>query len=187
MESRAARVFIAIGVGFLSFFLGALIVPEVPLPAFVAEGGAGGIILDTVVRQLWVWAVMPVLVLGVARLLELRPWGVPVGAAAAGTFFHLSLELLAIGTELLVTYPFRTVTLVITTAGGVILSRQAVLFARRAAERRQQHADAVALSRRSEYDAFAAEAARLASLQEQREQPAEAESPAQKYPGENVG
>ncbi len=187
MESRAARAFIAIGVGFLSFFLGALIVPEVPLPAFVAKGGAGGIIFDTVVRQLWVWAVMPALVWGVARLLELRPWGIPVGAAAAGTFFHLSLELLAVGTELLVSYPFRTATLGITTAGGVLLARQAVLSARRAADRRQQAADAFAEARRSEYDAFAAEAARLASLQAQREQVAEVESPAQKYPGENVG
>ena len=163
-----ARVLIAIGLGFLSFFIGALILPELPSPAFVSEGGTVAIVFDTVVRQLWVWAVMPALLYVVARVLELRLWGVPVGSAVAGTFFLLALEWLIQGAALLVAYPERTVTIVLTAAAGAVLGRMAVRSARSAADERQKEADAAASARRSEYDEFAREAERLAALHERR-------------------
>jgi hypothetical protein len=166
-RARVRRFQLIVGIGVLAVIIGAVVAPVLllRLVPLMSRPSAGWLVLFTVMGQLWVWAVMPLLLYATARVVEVRPWSAPVGAAATGMFFVLALGYITGGLESLTgEHPARLATLLLTAVGGVFLGRLAIVSARAAVDRRQREAQAAAEARKGEYDQFAREAERLAAL-----------------------
>ncbi|MHB8877966.1 MAG: hypothetical protein ACYC8T_30085, partial [Myxococcaceae bacterium] len=134
---RVRRFQLVLGMGFLAFVIGAIISSALLMrvqPRVQALGSpALAFVVLMGVSRLWVWAVLPAICYGAARILDLRPWTTAIGAALTGELFLLAIEGVSSGLEGLAR-PWPVLALqVATLVGGVLLTRAAVAAARAAA------------------------------------------------------
>lgn len=166
LRIRIRRLQLIVGMGLLACVLGALL--TIPLSFRVLPALEEGTFLFAVARalisQLWVYAVLPVLWYGMARILELRPWRAAVGSTVTGMLFQLCIALITAGLDgFLGAPPVHLVLWVLTAVAGAFLSGQAIQKARAASRRTEDEARKLALARAEEYAEFAREAERAAS------------------------
>lgn len=173
LRVRIRRLQLIIGMGFVAYVLGAILTAQLSLRIHLGleRGGLAIAILGTVLTQLWAVLVLPPLLYGVARIIEIRPWTSAIGGVATGTVFQLSIILISRGFEGITgEHPARLVTLLATIALGAWLSAFAIRRGRDASRRADDQARKAAEARKDEYAEFAREAERLAARTESREQ-----------------
>lgn len=184
LRVRIRRLQLVVGAGLLSVIIGALFSPVISLrlSEWVSSRGVFALVLFTAIGQVWVYAILPVVLYGFARIIELTPWRSAIGAAVTGLLFVLALGFVTAGVESITKeHPARLVTIVLTVALGVLISRSAILAARAAAARAQDEAKKTADARKDEYAEFIREAERVASRHDEEAKPPEsAEPPAPK-------
>lgn len=180
LRERLRRLQLVVGMGFMAFVVGAVLSSALVIrlqPRLAALGSPLVVFgLTLLIKRLWVVAVLPVFCYGAARILELRPWSTALGAALTGEAFLFALRLVSTGLDGLADPGLDEAFVVATLAGGVVLSRWAVVKGRAAAARAQVLTASAAAAKKSQYDEFAAEAERLAARRD--ENPIAAAAPA---------
>jgi len=158
------------GMGFTAFVVGAVL--SVALffrlgPRIQALGSpVVAFVLQLFIEHLWVVAVLPLFCYGAARIIELRPWSTAIGAMLVGEGFLLALRIVSTGLEGFTDPGVHEGGQLSMLVLGVLASRWAVGKGRAAAVRAQEASAGAANAKKSQYDEFAAEAERLASMHE---------------------
>lgn len=169
LRARIRRFQLIVGLGLLSAIVGAMlsipimfrILPELDVGIGVFEA------VRTLISQLWAYAVIPLLLYGTARIIELRPWSAAIGTVVTALVFQTSITLISKGFEgWFAEHPARHLTVLLTLAAGVVLGHRAVLMARAHSDQRAAEAKKAAEARKDEYAEFAREAERLAAKSE---------------------
>jgi hypothetical protein len=174
LRVRIRRLQFTVGLGFLALVLGSVLSVALSLrlmdrvQALPLEFLQYAIAL--LVEKLWVLAVLPVLCYGSARVIELRPWPTALGSAFTGQAFLLALDFVRDGADgLLERGWLLTVLEWAVFAGGVVLSRQAVLRGRAHSNKQAEQARQQASAKTDEYAEFLREAERAGEKIAQRE------------------
>ena len=170
-KARIQRLQFILALGFAVAALGAVLVAPLMVSlnerlARVPGGriGAGAILASLALGRLWVYAVLPVVAYGAARLVPLVPWPSAVGLVLVGEGFYLVLDAVTGGLEAVLHGGLFLLARLGTDALGVVLAAQAMALARRQAESSKVQSEAKNAERAGEYRAFLKEAERLADL-----------------------
>ncbi|MBX5482850.1 MAG: hypothetical protein IRZ16_13570 [Myxococcaceae bacterium] len=183
LRVRVRRFQLIVGLGLTACVLGALVTIAISMRLGAALAGhelpqVPIEILDALLAQLWAYAVLPLLLYGAARIIELKPWPTSIGGVAAGLVFQLSIILISRGFEgITEASPLRSGVMLAACALGAWVGAKAVTRARAAAKRAEEEARKEAEARKDEYAAFAREAERLAARTEARKQQATSATP----------
>ncbi|WP_257457967.1 hypothetical protein [Archangium lipolyticum] len=174
LRVRLRRLQFTVGMGFLALVLGSML--SVALTLRLSERVQAldfaplQYAIALLVENLWVLAVLPLLCYGSARIIELRPWPTALGTALTGQFFILALDFARDGVDgWLERGWLRTVLEWAVFAGGVVLSRQAVVRGRAHAHKQGERAQQQAAAKTDEYAEFLREAERAGEKIAQRE------------------
>ncbi len=168
LESRARRVSLVVGLGFLSVVVGVLLSTKLFL--WLASLGDAPVVvrvlLNGALSTLWAWAVLPAFAYGFGRVIDLRPVPTAAGAVATGFLFLFGVQLVGSGPESFRQEWVLSALRVLFIAGGGALTARCVRAARAAAVKGEEAATAEATRIKSQYDAFAQEAQRVAERRE---------------------
>lgn len=175
------RFQLVVGLGFLSCAVGLIlslalgnrlreVIPNLH-PVAVAQ------IAAMAIRQLWEYAVLPLVCYGAARLVPISPWRTAAGAVATGEIFLIALDYFTGMSGVWFHVPLLLFLRLASIAGGVCLGALAIKRARAAAERAERSALEAAEQKKSQYDEFVREAERIAALREGPSQTAEQGAP----------
>lgn len=173
LRVRIRRLQLVAGLGFFSLVLGAVLTGSLSVRLIsriqAVETDALRLLIGTLLENLWVLGVLPLVGYGAARLLELKPLSTALGAACAGESFVLALDFVRDGFDGLVgDWPHTLLRILMFTA-GVLLTYRAVSRGRAAAEEAAAKAQAQAEARKGEYQEFLRQAERDAEKLAQRE------------------
>ena len=165
LEVSVRQTLLTMGLGLFAVVVGSVFAGAVL--ASVAPRGDGAPTVATmvfafVVVEAWAWAVLPLLFLGVARVLTVSPVASPLVAMGSGQIFRAAILYASLGEEGLHRDLGETAARVIALVTGIALSTWGIRVAQRAAARKQHAAQAAAATRAAEYEAFRHEAARIA-------------------------
>jgi hypothetical protein len=119
------------------------------------------------IRQLWEYAVLPLVCYGAARIIPLAPWSTAAGAMATGELFLLALDYFTGMSGMWFHAPLLLALHALSIGGGLWLSATAIRRAGEGAARAQTLALEAAVKKRHEYDEFTREAERIAALPRQ--------------------
>ncbi len=163
LRVRVRRIQFTVGLGFLALVIGSALTLSLSLRLSGRIGALPswllGFFIAPVLRHLWVVAVLPVLCYGAARVIELRPWATALGAAATGLLFTLAIEFTSNGIDgWLAAGAVSLLAELAVVAGGVVLSKRAVVRARADAGKQETKAQQQASARKDEYAEFLREA-----------------------------
>lgn len=171
LRDRLRRIQFVIGLGFAALVLGAMIQAAIVVRVMERledSHVAVMLLVHALVSRLWVYAVLPLICYGAARIIPLRPLSTALGAAVVGELFYVALDFvtgaLSFNREFLIQAAIRIVTL----AAGVAISVHAIRRGRAEAEAGQQKVRAAAEAKKEQYAEFAREAERVAALNEER-------------------
>lgn len=166
LRSRLRRAQFIAGLGFFSAVVGSILSGSLAMRILPRLGGWSllpALLVEAAVQRLWVLVALPIVCYAAARIVELRPATAAIGAALTGELFHGLLDYVSLGWAGLFRDPGRFLLRLATLALGMLLAMRAVKAARGAALRAEERARQRAAQNRSEYEAFSAEAERLAS------------------------
>jgi hypothetical protein len=161
-SQRVRRGSFIMGLGFVALLLGSILAGYIHQRIGYRLEGTSFVlrwVVSRLLQRMWILGVLPLAAYGVARIVPLKPWTTGIGAALTGEVLLGVLNVLATGGEMTVA---DGVTTVVTLAGGVALTawsvKRGIAAAAAVTETRVRAAEA----KKSEYDAFAKEAQRLA-------------------------
>lgn len=172
LRIRIRRLQLILGIGLLACVLGALL--TIPISFRVLPGlEPGSLVFElarTLISQLWVYAVLPAVWYGVARIVEVRPRSAAVGSTLTGMLFQLAIALISTGLDgLLEAPPVHLALWALTGVAGAFVTGWAIRAARAASKRAEEEARRAAEARRDEYAEFARAAEQSAARIEARE------------------
>jgi hypothetical protein len=124
-------------------------------------------VIAMAIRQLWEYAVLPLVCYGAARIIPLSPWRTAAGAMATGELFLLALDYFTGMSGMWFHAPLLLVLHALSIGGGLWLSAIAIRRAGEGAAKAQKLALEAAERKRHEYDEFTREAERVAALPRQ--------------------
>ncbi|MFY0524330.1 hypothetical protein ACN28I_14545 [Archangium gephyra] len=159
LRLRLRRIQFTVGLGFLALVAGTVLTSAVSLRLAGRVGAlpswAIEFLLAPVLRHLWVLAALPVLCYGAARIIELSPWSTAIGAAATGLCFTLAIEFTSNGVDgWMASGGLSLLAELAVVAGGVVITRRAVVRGRADAGKQQTQAQEKASARQDEYAEF---------------------------------
>ncbi len=161
------RFQLTVGVGFLSFVVGALLSSELSargLPP--SRQSTAAAVLSLLNARLWVVTVLPLFFYLLARVVALRKLSTALIGALSGELFLCALQGASGGWEALYSGPLAFVVRGVTFAAGVALTYAGIGRARQSAARTDAATRVAAEARSSEYAELLAESVRLAERHE---------------------
>lgn len=158
---------LTVGLGVVAAVVGSLlagsILAKVSGPSTWASSVASQVLVEC-----WAWAVLPLILMGVGRVINVPPLGTAVVAMLSGQAFRLAILYASFGIEGLHRDIAESVIRVAALGVGLVLGWRALVAGKAATAARQARADAVAASRAAEYEAFRQESERVASRRDER-------------------
>ncbi|MFN0064071.1 MAG: hypothetical protein ACKVPX_16305 [Myxococcaceae bacterium] len=135
LRAAIARFQLTVGLGFLSVVLGSLLAAKLlpwaqrvsshrPMAEILLYGG---------LSRIWVWGVLPLLALAVARWIPVHPWMTALGAALTGEAFLVALDFGISGLEPWAARPGFLVVRLLTLVIGIGITARGVAWRRRTA------------------------------------------------------
>jgi xanthine dehydrogenase molybdopterin-binding subunit B len=167
-----------VGLGFGSYVAGVIVSAQLVNRLGPRLAGAGTFtqaVGMTIISQLWVLAMLPLVAYAAARIVDLGPWSTALVGASTGELFSVALKLISTGADI----PWQLVVMhALALAAGVVLTAQGVRRGRAVAARSEDEARRAAEARKTEYEHFARAAEQAADRAAAAQPPASEPPPA---------